>query len=34
LSGGCLAGVKGYEGVCMVYHVSETAQVELKSGRV
>ena len=31
---GCLGGVRGYEGVSRVYFVSETAQVELKSGRV
>ena len=31
---GCLGGVRGYEGVFRVYIVSETAQLELKSGRV
>jgi len=35
---GCLGGVyrgcQGYSGVSGVYFVSETAQVELKSGRV
>jgi len=31
---GCSSGVRGHEGVCRVYFVSETAQVELKSGRV
>jgi len=31
---GCLGGVRGYQGVSGVYFVSETAQVELKSGRV
>ena len=30
----CPVGVRGYEGVFMVYSVSETAQVELKTGRV
>jgi len=34
LSRGCLAGVRVYEGVFRVLFVSETAQVELKSGRV
>ena len=37
VSRGCLGGVRGYEGdqgVCRVCFVSETAQVELKSGRV
>ena len=34
LFGGCLGGVWGYYGVSTVYFVSETAQVELKSGRV
>ena len=27
-------GIKEYQGVCRVYFVSETAQVELRSGRV
>jgi len=31
---GCLGGVEGHYGVFRVYFVSETAQVELKSGRV
>ena len=31
---GCAGGVKGYQGVFGVCIVSETAQVELKSGRV
>jgi len=31
---GCLEGVRGYQGVPRVYFVSETAQVELNSGRV
>ena len=31
---GCLGGVKEHYGVFRVYFVSETAQVELKSGRV
>ena len=31
---GCLEGVKGHYGAFRVYLVSETAQVELKSGRV
>jgi len=31
---GCLGGVGGYLGVFTVYFVSETTQVELKSGRV
>jgi len=31
---GCLGGVKGHYGVFRVYFVSETAQVELKSGGV
>ena len=31
---GCLRDVKRYQGVLRVYFVSETAQVELKSGRV
>ena len=31
---GCLGGVRGYQGVCRVYFVSETAQVELTSERV
>ena len=31
---GCLAGVRGYQGVSRVYFVSETAYVEPKSGRV
>ena len=30
---GCLGGVGGYYGMSRVYFVSETAQVELKSGR-
>jgi hypothetical protein len=37
IGGACMGhsgGVSGYEGVTMVYLVSETAQVELKSGRV
>jgi len=34
LSRGCLGGVRGYWGVFGVYYESETAQVELKSGRV
>jgi hypothetical protein len=34
LFGVCLVGVRGYEGVPRVYFVSETAQVELKDGRV
>jgi hypothetical protein len=31
---GCLAGGRGHQGVFRVYFVSETAQVEMKSGRV
>jgi len=31
--GGCLGGIGGCEGVLRVYCVSETAQIELKSGR-
>jgi len=31
---GGLGGVRGYEGACGIYFVSETAHVELKSGRV
>ena len=31
---GCLRVVRAYEGVCRVYLMSETAQVELKSGQV
>ena len=31
---GCSGGIRGYCGVCGVYFVSETAQVELKTGRV
>jgi len=31
---GCLGGVREYQGVCRVCFVSETAQVELRSGRV
>ena len=31
---GCTGGVRGCEGVLRMYFVSETAQVELKSGRV
>jgi len=31
---GCLGVVMGYEGLCRVYFVSESAQVELRSGRV
>ena len=31
---GCSGGIKGHCGVCRVYFVSETAQVELNSGRV
>ena len=34
---GCLGGVRGYQGfqgVCGVYFVTETVQVELRSGRV
>jgi hypothetical protein len=31
---GCLGGIRGYQGVSRVIFVSETAQVELKSGRV
>jgi len=31
---GCLGRVMGYHGVVRVYFVSETAQLELKSGRV
>ena len=31
---GCLDGVRGYQGLLDVYFVSETAQVELKSGRM
>ena len=34
LFNGCLVGVRGYEGVSIVYFVPETVQVELKSGRV
>jgi len=34
LFGGCSWGVWGHEGVQRVYFVSETAQVELRSGRV
>ena len=30
---GCLSGFRGHYGVFMVYCVSETSQVELKSGR-
>jgi hypothetical protein len=32
--GGCLGGVKGYQGVWRVCFVFQPAQVELKSGRV
>jgi len=31
---GCVGGVRGYEGLFRVYFMSETDQVELKSGRV
>ena len=31
---GGVRGIKEYQGVFRVYFVSETAQVELKSGRV
>jgi hypothetical protein len=31
---GCLGGVRGHEGGCRVYFMSETAQAELKCGRV
>jgi len=31
---GRLGGIRGFGGLFMVYLVSETAQVELKSGRV
>ena len=31
---GCLGGVRGCSGVYVVYFVSDTTQVELKSGRV
>jgi hypothetical protein len=31
---GCWRGVRGHAGVLRVYFVSETAQVELRSGRV
>jgi len=31
---GCLGDVRRFWGVCRVYFVTETAQVELKSGRV
>jgi hypothetical protein len=31
---GCSGGIRGCYGVCRVYFVSETAQVELRSGRV
>jgi nicotinamide mononucleotide (NMN) deamidase PncC len=34
LFGRCLGGVGGNEGVFRVYFVSETVEVELKSGRV
>jgi len=34
LDRGCSGGVRGYKGVSRVCSVSETAQVELKSGRV
>ena len=30
----CLGGVRGYQGLCRVYFVLETAQVALKTGRV
>ena len=30
----CLRGIRGYEGACRLYFVSETAQVELRSGPV
>jgi len=30
----CVLGIRGYEGVSRVYFVPETAQVELKTGRV
>ena len=30
----CIGGVNGYLGMCRVYFVSETAEVELKSGRL
>jgi len=30
----CVGGVKGHYGMFGVYFVSETAQVELKSGRM
>ena len=31
---GCLGGARRYQGVSRVYSASETAQVELESGRV
>ena len=31
---GCVGRVRGIKGVFMVYFESETAQVEMKSGRV
>jgi len=31
---GCLGGARGYQGAFRVYLLFETAQVELKSGRV
>jgi len=34
LFGGCSGGVTKHKGVFSVYFVSETAQVELQSGRV
>ena len=34
LLGGCLLGVRGYDGMYRVHFVSESAQIELKSGRV
>ena len=34
LISGCLEGVRGHKGASGVYFESETAQVELKSGRV